>query len=253
MRYISQSGVIALTSCGAAGQIGLNGSCMSQPSKTFKFVAGVHIGLVAVLFFHSGVKQLFEPKPEIISPIEFVVDVTPLLSDVSEVFPDIPEPEPIAAPAPEPTPVAKPAPKPKPRKPIEISRRKVSRSGDPKPPPQKTLSEAEIRKLLAEGAKAGDYTSIPDEDSRCLALIQQTLYTAWVQPSSEAVGDAVAVLRVSFDPDGRVRSCELEGQSGSVALDASVLQIANSIQRIHGLTSDFIRHHASVTVSFKVE
>ncbi len=253
--------VIALTSCGAAGQIDLNGSCMSQPSKTFKVVAGVHIGLVAVLFFHSGVKQLFEPKPEIISPIEFVVDATPLMSDVSEVFPGIPEPEPvatpipepIAAPVPEPTPVAKPAPKPKPRKPIEISRRKVSRSGDPKPPPQKTLSEAEIRKLLAEGAKAGDYTSIPDEDSRCLALIQQTLYTAWVQPSSEAVGDAVAVLRVSFDPDGRVRSCELEGQSGSAALDASVLQIANSIQRIHGLTSDFIRHHASVTVSFKVE
>jgi outer membrane biosynthesis protein TonB len=189
---------------------------VSQPTKTFKVVAGVHIGVIVVAFFHSGVVHLFEPKPEITHPIEFVVDVTPPMPDVGEVLPDIPEPEftppapipePIPTPIPEPIPVPAPAPKPppkrKPRPPIKVSRTKVRRSGAPKRPKQKQLSEAEIQKLLAEGATAGDYTSIPDEDSRCLAQIQKTLYAAWVQPSSEAAGGAVALLSVAFEPGGR--------------------------------------------------
>lgn len=239
---------------------------MSQPTKTFKVVAGAHIGIVVVAFFHSGVVHLFEPKPEITHTIEFVVDVTPPMPDVGEVLPDIPEPEftppapipePIPAPIPEPIPVPAPAPepppKPKPRPPIEVSRKKVRRSDAPKRAKQKQLSEAEIQKLLAQGATAGDYTSIPDEDSRCLALIQKTLYAAWVQPSSEAAGGAVALLNVAFDPSGRVRSCKLQSPSGSAALDASVQQMAQSMTRIHGLTPDFVRRHATVSVSFTVE
>jgi TonB family protein len=240
---------------------------VSQPNKTFKVVAGVHIGVIVVAFFHSGVVHLFEPKPEITQSIEFVVDVTPPMPDVSEAFADIPEPEvipapapipePIPAPIPEPIPVPVPTPKPppkrKPRPPIEVSRRKVRRSDAPKRPKQKQLSEAEIQKLLAEGATAGDYTSIPDKDSRCLALIQKTLYAAWVQPSSEAAGGAVALLNVAFEPSGRVRSCKLQSPSGSAALDASVQQVAQSITRIHGLTPDFVRRHATVSVSFTVE
>ena len=239
---------------------------MSQPTKTFKVVAGVHIGVIAIAFFHSGVVHLFEPKPEIRLPIDFVVDVTPPMPDVGEVLPDIPEPEftppdpipaPIPEPIPEPIPVPVPTPKPppkrKPRPPIEVSRRKVPRPGAPKLAKQKQLSEAEIQKLLADGATAGNYTSIPDEDSRCLALIQKTLYAAWVQPSSEAAGGAVALLNVAFDPSGRVRSCKLQSPSGSAALDASVQQAARSITRIRGLTPDFVRRHATVSVSFTVE
>ncbi len=245
---------------------------MSQPTKTFKVVAGVHIGVIVVAFFHSGVVHLFEPKPEITHPIEFVVDVTPPMPDVGEVLPDIPEPEftppapipepipspvpapkPIPEPIPIPVPAPKPLPKPKPRPPIEVSRRKVRRSDAPKRAKQKRLSEAEIQKLLADGATAGDYTSIPDKDSRCLALIQKTLYAAWVQPSSEAAGGAVALLNVAFEPGGRVRSCKLQSPSGSAALDASVQQVAQSITRIHGLTPDFVRRHATVSVSFTVE
>jgi TonB family protein len=234
---------------------------VSQQSKTFRVVAGVHIGVVALLCCQGGISHLFKPKPEIVTPIDFVVDVTPLMPDVSDVFPDIPEPDPIPAPIadpapiPEPQPVPEPVKKPKPprRKKIEVSRKKVRRSDEPRKPKKPTLSEKEIQKLLAEGAKAGDYTSIPDEDSRCLALIKQTLHAAWEQPSSEAAGNGVAVLCVSFETDGRVRSGTLERSSGNAELDDSVRNVANGIQRIHGLTPDFIRRHATVTVSFKVD
>ncbi|MBT3192716.1 MAG: hypothetical protein HN341_09205 [Verrucomicrobia bacterium] len=214
------------------------------------------MGLLVFALFHGSVTHLFEPRPELVTPIDFVVDVTPLMPDVAEVFPEISEPEPEPVPIPEPKTIPEPSPIPPkkpPRKKIEISRKKVRRSDRVKAPKRKQMSAEEIQKLLDAGAKAGNYTSIPDEDSRCLALIQQTLHAAWEQPSSAAAGDAVALLCVSFEPDGRVRSGTLKKKSGSAALDASVLQVANGIHRIHGLTPDFIRRHATVTISFKVD
>ena len=115
------------------------------------------------------------------------------------------------------------------------------------------LSKAEIQKLLDMGAKAGDYTSVPDEDARCLSVIKNTLHTVWDQPAAEDVGDAVAVLQIKLSAGGNVSGGRLHRKSGNAALDSSVLRIAGNIRRIHGLTPDFIRRHPSVTISFSVD
>lgn len=226
-------------------------------SRTFKIVAGIHLGLVVVVCFHSGIVHLFEPQPAVITPVEFVVDVTPPMPDVEEVLPDVPaptsEPEPESIPEPESMPEPKPKPKPKPRKKIEVSRKRVTRSNQPQPKPRNRLSKAEIEKLLAEGAQPSDHTSIPDESARCLALIKQTLYAVWEQPSREAATGAEAVLRLHLGPSGRVSDGALQRRSGNATLDASVMRVAESVQRIHGLSGAFIRRHPTVTVAFTVE
>ncbi len=211
----------------------------------------MHVGVVLLLLFHSGIVRLFEPKPEVVVPVEFVVDTTPLMPDVSEVLPDMSEPE--TEPEPEPQTIPEPEPKPRPRKKIEVSRKKITRSNAPKPKKQKQLSEEEIRKLLAAGAKPSDHTSVPDEDARCFSIIKDALHAAWEQPSAEAAGDAVAVLRITLGRDGTVKRSDLHKSSGNPALDSSVKAVGINIHRIHGLTGDFIRRHSSVTVSFTVD
>ena len=228
---------------------------MSQQfSRTLKVVTGAHVGIVLLLLFHSGIVRLFEPKPEMVIPVEFVVDVTPPMPEVDELLPPVAEPEP--EPEPEPSaliPEPSPAPpKPKPPRKIEVSRKKITRSNAPKTPKKNPLSEEEIRKLLAAGAKPGDHTSIPDEDSRCYALIKNTLHAVWDQPSTAAAEGAEAELRITLDRDGRIRSSKLHRKSGNSVLDASVQRVADRVQRIHGLSADFVSRHPSVTVAFSV-
>ena len=228
---------------------------MSQQfSRTLKVVTGVHVGLILLLLFHSGVVRLFEPKPDLIVPVEFVVDVTPPMPDVDELLPPVAEPEPEPEPEPpatipEPTPAP---PKPKPRKKIEVSRKKITRTSGQKKPQKNPLSQEEIQKLLDLGAKPSDHTSVPDEDSRCYALIKNTLHAVWDQPNAEAAGAAKAELQITLEPGGRIRSSKLSRRSGNPTLDTSVQRVADSVQRIHGLSADFIRRHPSVTISFSV-
>jgi hypothetical protein len=233
---------------------------MSQEfNKTFKIVTGIHVGIVALAVFYGGINRLLEPKPELVTPVEFFVDVTPMMPDGVDMFQDIAElepepmpeiPEPVVIPEkvtpPKLTPVRK-------KKIIKVSRKKVTRSNKPKTPKKPTLTEAEIRKLLAAGATRSDHTSIPDEDSRCFALIKDTLHAVWDQPSAEAAGHDVAVLKISLERDGRIRGMTLHQKSGNAALDNSVQQVAKHVQRIHGLTPDFIKRHSSMTVSFSVD
>lgn len=233
-----------------------------QFSKTFKAVLIVHLVILLLVFSRSGIARLLEPKPELVTPVEFVVDVSPDMPDVSKVLPDLhepaPEPEPIAEPDPIPEPQVVPKPDPKPpvvhkhrkRKKIKISHTRITRSNKPN---HNRLSQAAINKLLAQGALAGDHTSIPDKDSRCLAIIKRTLDSVWDQPSAEAVGNSVAVLQINLASNGRVSNGKLSRRSGNAALDSSVLSIVDNVNRITGLTPDFIRRHPSVTISFTVD
>lgn len=230
--------------------------------RTFKIVLGVHVIFLGVLCCSSVIAHLLTPRPEVVVPIEFVVDVTPPMPDVDEVLPDIPppEPEPVAEPDPIPEPVPapvnvpekpKPKPKPKRRKPkIQISHKRVTRTVGGQH--RNRLSQAEIQKLLDSGAKPSDHVKIPGEDARCMAVIKNTLYAAWNQPNSSVVGNAVCVLRIDLSSGGRVSNAQIVRRSGNTTLDRSVEQSASGIRRVHGLTESFIRRHPSVTVSFTV-
>ena len=236
-----------------------------QFSKIFKRVLIAHV-LVFVLFMgHSVIARLLEPKQEIVVPVEFMVDVRPPMPDnVADMLPDTePErpPEPVEPPhtepeIPDPAPVAPPPPpkkKPRKRPEIEISKKRITRTLGGKTASSKQLSSKDIEKLLAAGAVAGDHTSIPDEDSRCMAVIKNTLYALWDQPAREDVGNASAVMKLRFGSGGSVSRAFLSKRSGNSALDSSVERVADDIRRIRGLTAGFLKRHPTVTISFSVD
>lgn len=228
--------------------------------RVFRAVAGIHLALLAVLMAWGCVSRWLRPAPLPAIPVEFIVDVTPSMPEAVPENPSTPEPAREPAREPESTPIPdlvpeppKPA-KPKPDKPrIEVSKTRVMRTVGAPAPKVNPLSEEEIRRLLAEGATAGDRTSIPDEDSRGLALIKTTLDTLWIKPSKAAAGDAEAFLRIWIEPDGRIGKAEISRRSGNPELDASVEEVGRQVRRIHGLQPDFIRRRSPVTVAFTVQ
>ncbi len=237
------------------------GRMQSINKRVFRTVAGLHLAVLLGLLSWGCVERWMAPKPVIAVPVEFIVDVTPLLEDgMSDTLPEPePEPEPEAMPELVPVPPKPPEPKPpkppepKPPKPeFERGQRIVRETGTPAPK-KNTLTPEEIRKLLDMGATAGDRTSIPDEDSRALALIKKTLDTLWQKPSKAAVGNAEAFLRVWIEPDGRVSRAELSRRSGNAALDESVEAVGRLVQRFHGLPAEFIRRRSPVTIAFEVQ
>jgi len=115
------------------------------------------------------------------------------------------------------------------------------------------MTEEEIRKLLAEGAKLSDHTSIPDEDSRCFEIVRRTLYGAWSQPGRAEAGNAQAEITLRLGPGGKILGSEIARPSGNRVLDRSVLDALNAVERISGLTAGFMERHKVITISFRVE
>ena len=234
----------------------------------FKLVAGVHILVVLLLAGWTGVRGCREPKHELIMPVEFVVnagevaELEPFLPEEPEVRREIPEPEPKREPRPEPKPKPKPKPKPEPepkpkpkppRKRIKVSRDKIVRRLDGKPQP-KRLSDEEIRRRLAMGAKAGNHDSpLPGDEALGFELVRQAMYKAWNQPSREEVGDAIVGVTLRIDQSGRLVSKRIHKPSGSPVMDRSVTLALQAVTRIDGLNSRFLKRHEIITVNFRLE
>ena len=224
----------------------------SIDKKVLRVVSGVHAAAFVVLISYGFLSGCLRRAPDRVIPIEFLVDVRPAASELA-----VDSPAPAPSP-PRPAPAPQPAPPPRPPRQIQVNTNRVVRQATaptpaPAPSSPNPLSAEEIRRLLAEGAQASDRTSIPDADGRGLALIRQTLYTAWEAPSRAAVGDAEATLELHLGTGGVVQSVRLVRPSGNPALDDSVLQVANRIGRIHGLPSGFVERRPRVTIAFSVE
>ncbi len=152
---------------------------------------------------------------------------------------------------------AKPKPKPKP-KPIKIGERvgpvttgKKDRSKAATA--QKTLSDAEIKKLLGQGAKAGNKTQIPkDEASRCFGAIQSTF-----KAKCEAYGLEASptgrepMLKISFGSGGRVTNISIARSSGNAAFDQQALQACRQVKRVAGLSESFLSDYKSVEIQLR--
>ena len=100
-------------------------------------------------------------------------------------------------------------------------------------------------------AGAGNGTGSSDENTY-LAVVWQTFYDAWVQPSYSDVGDAEASISIELALDGAVTGRTLARSSGNAILDASAMRAAESVQRIPGLSKDFTAENGKITVQFKV-
>jgi TonB family protein len=171
--------------------------------------------------------------PEI--PAAAVAAAEPKQPDVKK---DIPEP-------------AKPKPKPK----IEKSTKLVKRPDAPKPktPP---LSAEEIRKLLAAGARISDQTSVPSDEfpfAWYYALVRQTMYEAWEQPSDLA-GKAGLMTEVTVRVlrDGTVTQRSMTRGSGNSIMDDSVMKAVNRVTTLRALPPQFSGPYKDILIEFEL-
>lgn len=139
----------------------------------------------------------------------------------------------------------------KPPETSKIKDREIKRSIDVNGP---KLTDEEIRKLMAMGARPAETTSIPaTENERCLVLIRDQLYQAWIRPDSSAIGQRSPVIEISIGTGGVVRSVRLQTSSGNPVLDQSVLSAARAVRVFRHLTDRFVRANPTVTVNFELK
>lgn len=234
-------------------------------ARNFVTVSIVHLVAVFTIMLSGAVPSCRPRKPHAVKymPVR-VVTGGPAVS------------KPAARPAPDPV-VSRPT-VPEPRKPVRPTPRKPVPTKPPVKKPPKTarplprrpaqppkLSKPQIEEELLNAAGASTPSvvspvSMPGSDEGeatqedvYLAMVWQAFYDAWDQPSYTDAGDAVASVTIELALDGAVTDRTLTKSSGNKTLDDSVMRAAASVQRIPGLSRDFIAENSRIIVQFKVE
>lgn len=119
---------------------------------------------------------------------------------------------------------------------------------------KKLLSDAEIRKLLGQGYKAGTKTQLAtSEEQRCLSLIYQAYYSHWKTPAWSPMLRNMH-LKISLGANGRITGYSLVQQSGDRAADHTVILAAQQVTQVYGLTPEFIsKHRNDLVIVFEVK
>lgn len=115
------------------------------------------------------------------------------------------------------------------------------------------LSQSEIRRLLALGARPGAQTVIPGAEAVSFETIRKAIQDAWIQPRASDAGNAVVEVEINLGDAGTVTSWRIVRRSGVPAMDASVAAALKRVKTIDGLSTGFIQKHPSVTMAFRVE
>ena len=198
-------------------------------------VTAAHILVLAALFAFSILPNPLETPVETAITVAYAVEPAPLqLEAPAEIVetPAVPE-----------------IPEEKPHSTIERSGKRIRRVV---PNEQRNLSLAETKKRLAIDTPPKAERA-PDPDSRYMELIRGALYSAWLQPSSEAVGEETATAEIKFASNGNIVSWRLTRASGIEEMDGSVLRALNAVKQVNGLPASFLSRHGQVTILFKVE
>lgn len=246
--------------------------------RSFLFSIALHLvfvlAAVAIGVFSARSRKT-EPKDVM---IEFTVAVPPQPEETATPEPaDKPDPEPAPPPPPKPKdPDALPPEKPKPPK---FVKGKIVHREAPKPerkiverpkretppkivklPTQKLntkgpkLTDEEIRKLLDQGARPSDHTSVPDsENARCTALLFNAIKRAWICPDASAITGKEPKIEFTLGTGGALGNVRLVASSGNAEFDQSVVNAARAVRFVSGLTPGFIRENPRVTITFALE
>ena len=113
----------------------------------------------------------------------------------------------------------------------------------------KPLSQAEIMKALAAGAKFGASNQLAtSEEQRCVSLISRRFYECWTDFTwSENLRPVL--LTVKFGGGGKILGYKIVQSSGDAKVDQSVLAAAKRADHVSGLSADFLKKYPEVTVS----
>ena len=113
----------------------------------------------------------------------------------------------------------------------------------------KPLSQAEIMKALAAGAKFGASNQLAQsEEQRCVSLISRRFYECWTDFNwSENLRPVL--LAVRFGGGGKILGYRIVQSSGDAKVDQSVLAAAKRADHVSGLSADFLKKYPEVTIS----
>lgn len=167
--------------------------------------------------------------------VEFTVAIPPAPPpQADDPAPAPPKPEP-----PKDIAVPEKKPDPPPRRDIRQTNRVVRRPDAP-PPRGPTLSDEEIRRLLAMGAKPGETTVIPPPSQLAIAEyhqhIRDRMYAAWDQPGQlRNLPGLNTVVMITVEPDGRISGRRQTRSSGNALMDDSVMQAVRSVSALRPL------------------
>jgi len=261
---------------------------VSAASLVASFV--LHAGLVAVIVVGAWIVRLI--PHEVVIPIDMTVVVDENLDrEPDDLKPSEkpPEPEPpkqeVKPPEPEPpkekVPDAVVQEKPKKKefkkgklvkedekkKPEEKKKeeKKFNKStkivkGAKTPPPntgngprtEKKLSQAEIDKALAAGAKAGTVNQLAaNETQRCFSLIGEQIKRHTPESYQWSPALRPAELEIVIDAGGRITSYRIVATSGDAAFDECVLTGAKNTGCFVGLSAAFISQNRRFVIAVK--
>ena len=113
----------------------------------------------------------------------------------------------------------------------------------------KPLSQAEIMKALAAGAKFGASNQLAEnEEQRCISLISRRFYECWTDFNwSENLQPVL--LSVRFGGGGKIIGYKIVQSSGDAKVDQSVLAAAKRADHVSGLSAEFLKKYPEITIS----
>ena len=113
----------------------------------------------------------------------------------------------------------------------------------------KPLSQAEIMKALAAGAKFGASNQLAaNEEQRCISLISRRFYECWTDFNwSENLQPVL--LSVRFGGGGKILGYKIVQSSGDAKVDQSVLAAAKRADHVSGLSAEFLKKYPEITIS----
>lgn len=237
------------------------------PSRAFRLSLATHAVLLLALFLGPLLlRGCPRREKETLMFVEFTVSLPPPPSEPTP-EPPTPEPAPEPEPEPDPDPIPEPVPeppKPPPPKPPEPPKKKdirqtnrVVRTSAPVAK-DKPLSDKEIERLLKQGARISDHTSIPtDNSSIALAAwynkAQPILYAAWNQPRELAnLPGLTCVASITVTSKGVISSSSLSRSSGNTLMDDSVREALRRAPALPALPAG-VSSPQTISVTFTLE
>ena len=139
-------------------------------------------------------------------------------------------------------------------KPVKIEVKSAVASGNGRTD-KKTLSDAEIMKLLNQGYKPGKSTQLAaNEEQLGYSLIKQAFEAKWDKPPWTDTLRPMTI-RVWFGAGGTIARYNLESSSGDARADQSIQTAASRVGRVPALPQAFIDKYKSsgVPVRFTVK
>ncbi len=142
-----------------------------------------------------------------------------------------------------------------------LRKMRESAKDNPKTPPRpvrdgktgrKTLSDAEIKKLLAAGYKPGATEQLAaNEESMCLGFLKRSIDEKWAQLSPQIGRAGTVHISIRFDRSGCIAASSIAKSCGDVTSDAAALRVVQSLGRVRGLTSAFLDKYSRETITIR--